>query len=147
MVTVTKQNFLKQSNLLIQKLPSAAYVSIDMEMTGIATPSSSIHQKHKAESVSERYEKIKKIPERYSVIQIGIALFHENPRFRKFVKKKVVETENNEETHLHVYGLANNGDGHGQAYGSRVVIGSGRMVGAVVVVVVVVVAIWGVNKW
>eukprot|EP00551_Chaetoceros_affinis_P007145 CAMPEP_0203668490 /NCGR_PEP_ID=MMETSP0090-20130426/5107_1 /ASSEMBLY_ACC=CAM_ASM_001088 /TAXON_ID=426623 /ORGANISM="Chaetoceros affinis, Strain CCMP159" /LENGTH=287 /DNA_ID=CAMNT_0050532947 /DNA_START=261 /DNA_END=1125 /DNA_ORIENTATION=- len=102
MVTVTKHNFLEESSALIKKLPSAAYVSMDLEMTGLCLPnnshssslsssssSSSSSRPIKCDSPADRYTKMKEIPETYNIIQVGIAVFTENPRFRRFVKNKV----------------------------------------------------------
>ena len=58
-------------------------------MTGVATPNST--RPNKSDSPPERYAKMKEIPERYNIIQIGIAVFHENPKFKRYVKKKVGE--------------------------------------------------------
>lgn len=82
MPTVIKDNFLDESNDLIQRLPSAAYVSIDLQLTGVEIPSSS--RPNKFEQPPERYNQMKVIPERYSIMQLGIAIFHENPEFRLF---------------------------------------------------------------
>ncbi len=79
----------QESNSLIQKLPSAAFLSIDLEMTGIGLPNS--NRPNKSDNPSERYTKMKQIPERYNIIQVGIAVFHENPKFKRYVKKKVGE--------------------------------------------------------
>ena len=58
-------------------------------MTGVATPNST--RPNKSDSPPERYAKMKEIPERYNIIQVGIAVFHENPKFKRYVKKKVGE--------------------------------------------------------
>ena len=67
----------QQSNDLIEHLPSCAFVAIDEEMTGIQIPGS--QRPRKDQSPSERYvDDLKKVPERYSIIQLGVALFHYN---------------------------------------------------------------------
>jgi len=76
MVNVTKRNFLEQSNDLISNLPRAAFVAIDEEMTGISIPN--IPRPPKDDTPVERYKTLKQIPERYSIIQFGIALFLPN---------------------------------------------------------------------
>mmetsp|Transcript_7786 Transcript_7786/g.8922 ORF Transcript_7786/g.8922 Transcript_7786/m.8922 type:complete len:634 (+) Transcript_7786:342-2243(+) len=76
MVNVTKRNFLEQSNDLISNLPQAAFVAIDEEMTGISIPN--IPRPPKDDTPVERYKTLKQIPERYSIIQFGVALFIPN---------------------------------------------------------------------
>jgi len=73
MVNVTKSNFLEQSNDLIANLPNAAFVAIDEEMTGISVPNTP--RPPKDDTPEQRYKALKKVPERYSIIQFGIALF------------------------------------------------------------------------
>ena len=51
----------KESNELIRLLPSAAFVSIDEEMTGIGVPNSS--RPRKDQTPGERYEELKVVPE------------------------------------------------------------------------------------
>lgn len=79
MVNVTKSNFIKESNDLIRNLPSAAFVAIDEEMTGIVIPNSP--RPPKDQTPDERYNMLKAVPEKYSIIQLGICLFHEHPDF------------------------------------------------------------------
>jgi hypothetical protein len=96
---------------LIRHLPNASWISIDEEMTGImlpgnhnnnndnnnnnssggSRPSSQQQQQHSSSSSSsfskdeapvQRYAKFKQIPERYSIIQLGICLFEERERSR-----------------------------------------------------------------
>lgn len=54
-------------------LPSAAFVAIDEEMTGI-----SIHNRRspKDKTPSEQYPELKLAAERYAIIQLGVSLFH-----------------------------------------------------------------------
>jgi len=89
MVNVTKANFLEQSNDLLKHLPTAAFVAIDEEMTGISLPGSG--RPSKDDTPSQRYENIKTVPERYAVIQLGVALFHEHPDYQ--TKKKEAPSE------------------------------------------------------
>jgi hypothetical protein len=79
MVNVTKANFIEQSNDLIRLLPSAAFVAIDEEMTGISI--SNTPRPPKDQSPSKRYEMLKAVPEKFSIIQFGICLFHEHPAY------------------------------------------------------------------
>jgi len=72
-VNVTKANFLEQSNDLIANLPNAAFVAIDEEMTGISIPDTP--RPPKDDTPEQRYNTLKQVPERYSIIQFGIAIF------------------------------------------------------------------------
>lgn len=100
----------KESNELIRLLPSAVFVAIDEEMTGIVMPNST--RPRKDQTPGQRYEQLKAVPEyvkrnlfvfsvlflqiltfldsdfshlaihrKYSIIQLGICLFHEHPNF------------------------------------------------------------------
>jgi len=84
MVNVTKKNFLQKSQDCISHLPSAAYAAIDLEMTGISIPSAQ-GRPSKEHTPAERYALNKAVPERYSIIQAGVALFHENPAYRQWM--------------------------------------------------------------
>jgi poly(A)-specific ribonuclease len=74
MVNVTKANFVEQSNDLLQHLPTAAFIAIDEEMTGISIPGTGRPPKEQAPF--QRYSTLKQVPERYAIIQLGICLFH-----------------------------------------------------------------------
>ena len=52
---------LKESNDFIRRLPTAAFVAIDEEMTGIVIPSSP--RPPKDQTPNERYETLKAVPE------------------------------------------------------------------------------------
>jgi CAF1 family ribonuclease len=94
---------IQQSSDLIRHLPNASWISIDEEMTGImlpgnhnnnnnnnnsttGRPSCSQNQQSSSSSKDEaplqRYAKFKQIPERYSIIQLGICLFEEREQSR-----------------------------------------------------------------
>ena len=82
MVNVTKDNFLEQLRDFLLHLPTASYISIDEEMTGISLPGSRSSRPNKVELPSERYTNtLKEVPERYAILQVGVALFHKNPKF------------------------------------------------------------------
>lgn len=68
--------FAQQSNDLIKHLETAAFVAIDEEMTGIQMPGSGRPRKEIPPSV--KYPELKQAPERYSIIQLGVSLFHAN---------------------------------------------------------------------
>ena len=85
MVNVTKKNFIDKSRDCIRHLPSAAYAAVDLEMTGISLPSAQ-GRPSKEHTPAERYALNKAVPERYSIIQAGVALFHENPAYRRWME-------------------------------------------------------------
>ncbi|KAL7495228.1 hypothetical protein ACHAWT_003684 [Skeletonema menzelii] len=83
MVNVTKSNFVEQLRDLLLHLPTSSFVSIDEEMTGISLPGSRNSRPNKVELPSERYTKLlKEVPERYAILQVGVALFHKNPKYK-----------------------------------------------------------------
>jgi poly(A)-specific ribonuclease len=73
--TATRSDFLEQSNDFLLHLPGASWIAIDLEMTGIQLPDSK--RPGKDETPSERYHTIKQVPEKYSIIQLGVCLFHQ----------------------------------------------------------------------
>lgn len=77
---------LQQSNDLIANLPHAAFVAIDEEMTGISLPNTP--RPPKDDTPSERYKSLKLVPERYSIIQFGVALFINKEDDIGFIVKK-----------------------------------------------------------
>jgi poly(A)-specific ribonuclease len=94
MVNVTKSNFLTQLADFLHHLPTSSYVAIDEEMTGISLPSSDDGRPNKVELPAERYARcLKAVPERYSILQVGVALFHRNPNYPQVKKVKVEEEE------------------------------------------------------
>ena len=79
MVNVTKSNFLSSLHDLLLHLHTASYIAIDEEMTGIRINKS---KPNKAELPSERYvSSWKGVPERYRILQVGVALFCRNPEY------------------------------------------------------------------
>jgi len=74
-VNSTKENFLEQSNDFVNNLPNADWIAMDLEMTGIQLPSREAKDICKDESPENRYPFMKLVPERYSIIQLGICLF------------------------------------------------------------------------
>jgi len=72
---VTKENFLVQSNDLILRIPKAAWIAVDEEMTGICLPGTP--RPSKADTPADRFPTLKKVSERYSIIQLGLCLFEE----------------------------------------------------------------------
>lgn len=72
---VTKENFIDQSNDLIQRISNAAWIAVDEEMTGINLPNTP--RPCKSDTPADRYSTLKKVPERYSIIQLGLCLFEE----------------------------------------------------------------------
>jgi len=84
MVNVVRSNFLEKSQDLIDRLPTAAYAAIDLEMTGITIPGTG--RPTRDDTPQDRYPKLRPVPERYSIIQVGVALFHENPDYTAWVE-------------------------------------------------------------
>ena len=78
-------DFLQQSNDFIHHLQNASFIAIDEEMSGISLPSSINERKlSKDESPDDRYSMLKMVPERYSIIQLGVCIFEQkrNPSKR-----------------------------------------------------------------
>lgn len=73
------KNFFKASEDLLKQLKTASYVAIDEEMTGISLPGEKPPLKDDTPEL--RYKRLKEIPERYSIISVGISLFHKNPNY------------------------------------------------------------------
>lgn len=72
-------SLLQQSNDLLQHLPTAAFIAIDEEMTGISLNG----RPSKDDTPEQRYLKTKAVPEKYAIIQVGVALFHQHPDYPK----------------------------------------------------------------
>jgi poly(A)-specific ribonuclease len=71
----------QQSNDFLLHLPRADFVAIDEEMTGISLPSQG--RPRKEQTPTERYGAQKLIPERYSIIQLGVSV-HKGHSVRKY---------------------------------------------------------------
>lgn len=71
---VTKENFAEVAAEIEGLLPTAAFVAIDEEMTGISVPG---QQERYEDLPQERYAKIRKAASTYNIIQFGVAIFHE----------------------------------------------------------------------
>lgn len=65
----------------MQRLPKASWIAVDEEMTGIMLPPDGTTKRpskpSKDESPETRYSSLKLVPERYAIIQLGIALFEQ----------------------------------------------------------------------
>ena len=83
---IFKQNFLTESQELIRLLPDAAYVSLHIETTGKTAPGQPSLPRDL--SPSQLYDSLRKGPERYSIFQVGICVFTENPEFRRFFESE-----------------------------------------------------------
>jgi hypothetical protein len=73
----------QQSNDFIKHLPNASLISMDEEMTGIMLPPGMAGRPSKEDTPSDRYSTLKQIPERYSMIQLGICLFEAQDQNQK----------------------------------------------------------------
>lgn len=73
---VTKENFQEAVEKLNESFPSASFVSIDEEMTGIfgVTDAERIRRD---DVPSSRYERMVPVASKYRLIQFGLCLFHE----------------------------------------------------------------------
>ena len=67
------------SNELLEMLPTASFIAIDEEMTGISLPGSK--RPAKDDTPEERFAETRKVPERYAIVQVGVAMFHQNPEW------------------------------------------------------------------
>eukprot|EP00039_Didymoeca_costata_P010148 m.136068 g.136068 ORF g.136068 m.136068 type:complete len:571 (+) comp14722_c0_seq5:1490-3202(+) len=73
MVEVTSENFEESFKLFSGCLQDAAFVSIDLEMTGIQLGAEAAFKR--TDSPQDRYKKMKDVASHYSVIQVGLTLF------------------------------------------------------------------------
>lgn len=73
-MNVTRANFAEAAGQLEALLPSAAFVAIDEEMTGITLPG---QPELVGDAPARRYLKMRNVASRYSIIQFGVCLFHE----------------------------------------------------------------------
>ena len=71
-MNVTKSNFPDVAAEIERLLPTAEFVAIDEEMTGIFLPGL---QDFVGDAPSTRYSKMRQVASNYSVIQFGVALF------------------------------------------------------------------------
>jgi len=90
---------------------SHIYIIINI---GISLPGSRNQRPNKIELPNERYARLLKgVPERYSILQVGVALFSKNPNYKK--KSKVNgkkshhygENDNDEHAYMHREGMLN----------------------------------------
>jgi CAF1 family ribonuclease len=58
-------------------MPSASFIALDEEMTGIMLPNGMGKPISKEETPADRYVNLKLVPERYAIIQLGICLFEQ----------------------------------------------------------------------
>lgn len=58
-------------------MQTASFIAIDEEMTGISLPPNEATPLSKEEMPSTRYPSLKKVPERYSIIQLGVSIFEQ----------------------------------------------------------------------
>lgn len=91
-------------------LPSAAYVALKLEVTGNDLDDDEYAKRKNVFEddmvPEERYEILRGLAERYSILQVGISIFHENEEFKEFLRKKPVVDEEDRE---HMDGIDNDG--------------------------------------
>jgi len=73
---VTVQNFEEVVTELQQVLPTAKFVAIDEEMTGVSF--SGEKQVSIGDRPHQRYQRMRRVANHYSIIQFGLAVFHES---------------------------------------------------------------------
>lgn len=72
---VTRENFAEIYPELKEKISTASFICFDEEMSGITNPEFSLRNR-KEDDPDARYLKMVPVASRYSIIQIGICLFH-----------------------------------------------------------------------
>ena len=79
MTHVTKKNFHDVISTLEKLIPTASFIAIDEEMTGIqiVDQDGTCDKNLPNDKLQDRYVKMKAVAETYRIIQIGICLFHE----------------------------------------------------------------------
>mmetsp|Transcript_27351 Transcript_27351/g.64259 ORF Transcript_27351/g.64259 Transcript_27351/m.64259 type:complete len:553 (+) Transcript_27351:119-1777(+) len=83
-MNVTRENLAEAAAQLEALLPSAAFVAMDEEMTGITLQG----QPEQVQDLpSRRYAKMRNVASRYSIIQFGICLFHETENGSGYVAR------------------------------------------------------------
>jgi poly(A)-specific ribonuclease len=74
--TITRATFELAAAALAELLPTAEFVAVDCEMTGIHLAGSQPSQR---DTTQERYDKMRRVATAYSLIQVGICTFHRDP--------------------------------------------------------------------
>jgi len=72
-MNVTKENIDTACDEFELLVPSAAFVSIDLEMTGIHLPDC---KEFLDDTPAMRYSKMRKVASRFNIVQVGITMFH-----------------------------------------------------------------------
>jgi len=75
-MNVTKDNFADVVAQIEALLPTAAFVAIDEEMTGVSIGGQS---ERMSDLPAKRYSNLRNVASRYRIIQFGLAIFHEHP--------------------------------------------------------------------
>lgn len=73
---VTDKSFQNYLPWMLYEFSTSCFVSLDLELSGIALSSS--NQSSKTQSLQERYAESKAAAEKYQVLQIGFTFCHEN---------------------------------------------------------------------
>ena len=71
---VTRENFSAAVDALEALLPTAEFVAIDEEMTGIMLDKSTAP--HAGDTLETRYQKMKRVTHEFNLIQVGVCLYH-----------------------------------------------------------------------
>jgi len=74
--TITRTTFVPAAEALEALLPTAEFVAIDCEMTGINLVGSRPFQ---TDTTQQRYDKMRRVASTYSLMQVGVCTFHRAP--------------------------------------------------------------------
>lgn len=80
-MNVTKENFAQALESFRNLMPSASFVAVDLEMTGISMGDLSVQQKNQRpdDTPEELYLRMKLVAETFRIIQFGVCLAHPDP--------------------------------------------------------------------
>jgi poly(A)-specific ribonuclease len=81
---VTRENFQDVYPIIKEKLSTCRFISFDEEMSGINGTDPSQRYK-KDDTPATRYQKMRSIATKYSIIQFGLCLFHDSPDGNGFI--------------------------------------------------------------
>jgi len=72
-MNVTKENIDSACDEFAKLVPTASFVSLDLEMTGIHLPDC---KELLMDTPSVRYSKMRKVASRFNIVQVGLTMFH-----------------------------------------------------------------------
>lgn len=77
---LTREVFSSYLPWLLMDLSSSCFVTIDLELSGIAL--SLDRNEARTQTLQQRYEEIKAAAEKYQILQIGLTVCREDPQTR-----------------------------------------------------------------